>query len=282
MNVKLSDNALKVLQRRYLKKDEAESIHLTHYPEPNEKLIISSLEDAVDRMQQIILLGRQKRNQVQIKVKTPLKKITIIHKDQELLNEIKKLENYIVTELNVKSIEYSTDEDRYINLYAKPNLPVLGKRLGKDMGRYMKAIKDMTAQMLKELEKKGSISLLDQTFSVDDFLIFREAKSGTEALSNRLISIDIDCKLDQNLIDEGLAREVVNRIQRTRKEIKLNVEDRVSIKFFATDNLKRAILNHKPYICLETLAVDLIDSKSPFDHQYDIDEEKLELTISKV
>jgi len=260
-----------------------ESVHLCDYPVADEKLIRPKLEQAVDRMQQLILLGRQKRTEEKIKVKTPLARVTIIHQDQELLDEISKLETYIKSELNIKNVEYDTQEDKYIDLYAKPNLPVLGKRFGKRMGQFMKLIKSLTTAQLQELEENGSLLLGDEAFTPDDFLIFREAKAGTQAISNRYISIDLDCNLTDELIDEGLARECVNRIQRTRKDIGLNVEDRISISF-ATDSekLKSALIQHKDYICGETLAVDLKETTEKTNaHSFSIEEHELMLHISK-
>ncbi len=260
--------------------EKAESVHLHDYPVAEESKINTILEDAMDRMQQIILLGRQKRNQVQIKVKTPMASLTIIHKDQTLLDEIKKLESYIQTELNIKEIIYSTDEDKFINLYAKPNLPVLGKRLGKEMGKYMGLIKNLSSQDVVKIEETGSINLNGQDFTSDDFLIFREAKEGTQALSNRFISIDMDTNLTDELIAEGLAREVVNRIQRTRKESGFNVEDRINIEYGASEKLKSAIEAHANHIKKETLSESLTFSQKKLDHEFDVDEEKLSLTIS--
>ena len=218
-----------------------ESIHLEDYPVEDKQYINPILENAVDRMQQIILLGRQKRNQVQIKVKTPLARLTIIHQDQLLLDEISKLENYIKTELNIKEIEYTTEESKYIKLYAKPNSPVLGKRLGKKFGIYMKLISSLKAEELTELEEEGQLIIEGEKFLPSDILIFREAKEGTQALSNRFISIDIDCNLTEDLISEGLAREVVNRIQKTRKEIDLNVDDRITVSYSGDENILKAI-----------------------------------------
>lgn len=237
---------------------EKESIHLCKYPLPNEIMMDPTLEDAVSRMQQIILLGRQKRNQVQIKTKTPLARLTIIHKDQMLLNEIKKLENYIQKELNVKEITYSIEESKFIRLYARPNSRVLGKRLGKNFKQYLKLINALDEASLKAFETNGSIQLADETFTNDDIQIFREAKDGVDALSNRFISIDMDCHLNEDLISEGLAREVVNRIQKTRKELNFNVDNRVNIQFHCGDSLKQAILQHADYIKRETLSTDLL------------------------
>jgi len=260
-----------------------ESIHLCTYPEAQDQLIRPKLEQAVDRMQQLILLGRQKRTEEKIKVKTPLSRLTVIHQDQTLLDEIKKLEEYIKSELNIKNVEYDTQEDKYIDLYAKPNLPVLGKRLGKRMGQYMKLIKNLTNDQLQELEEKGSIALSDETFTPDDFLIFREAKAGTQAISNRLISIDLDCNLTEDLILEGLARECVNRIQRNRKEIGLNVEDRIKVEYSTeSKKLSAAIEGHRDYICRETLADDLkMGASQAKENEFTIEGETIFLQIQK-
>ncbi|MCF8058809.1 MAG: isoleucine--tRNA ligase [Bacteriovoracaceae bacterium] len=260
-----------------------ESIHLCDYPVAEETMIRPKLEQAVDRMQQLILLGRQKRTEEKIKVKTPLSRLTVIHQDQELLDEIKKLEVYIKAELNVKNVEYDTQEDKFINLYAKPNLPVLGKRFGKRMGQFMKLIKAVSNEQLQVLEEKGELVLDGEKFLPDDFLIFREAKEGTQALSNRFISIDLDCQLTDELVDEGLARECINRIQRTRKELGFNVEDRIKVAFSSeSDRLKGAILKHMDYICGETLAVSLIEDSGKKNAQpFSIDEHELTLDITK-
>jgi isoleucyl-tRNA synthetase len=267
--------------KKFDSSEKAESVHLHDYPVAKEEKIRPVLEDAVDRMQQLILLGRQKRNQVQIKVKTPLARLTVIHKDQALLDEIAKLETYIQSELNVKNVEYSTEEDKYITLFAKPNSPVLGKRLGKEFGKFMGMIKNLKAEDLLKLEETGSIELAGQTFAPEDILVFREAKEGTQALSNRYISIDIDTELTEDLILEGLAREVVNRIQRTRKDTGLNVEDRIKIAYKASEKLAKAIATHTDYITKETLCTEMSEgATSGID--FKVDAEELTLEISKI
>lgn len=256
----LSEYIYKELKKFNPKAAEApESVHLCDYPVADENKINSVLEDAVDRMQQLILLGRQKRNEVKIKVKTPLAKLTVVHKDQATLDEIAKLEQYIQTELNIKEIAYSTEEDKFIKLYAKPNLPVLGKRLGKEMGKFMGAFQKLSTDELIKLEDQGHLEVLGERFDESDFLIFREAKEGTQALSNRFISIDVDCELTDELINEGLAREVVNRIQRTRKDLDLKVDQRIKISYYTSEAFQKVFQDHKEYICGETLANELFE-----------------------
>jgi isoleucyl-tRNA synthetase len=257
------------------------SVHLCSYPKASPYMIQPALEAAVARMQNIILLGRQKRNQVKIKTKVPLARLTIIHQDQGMLDEIARLEDYIKSELNVKTVEYSRDENRFINLYAKPNSPVLGKRLGKNFGAFRKAIEGLSAAELKQFQESGRLVLDGETFGSEDILIFREPKAGTEALSNRLITIDMDCTLDRTLISEGLAREVVNRIQKTRKELGLNVTDRINIDYSAHDELQTAIEEHADHIKKETLALSLNAVTGPCSTMFEVDEYSLGLDIQR-
>ena len=257
------------------------STHLCHYPVAEQDLEQPVLEQAVSRMQNIILLGRQKREQVKIKTKIPLSCLTIIHEDQAMLDEISRLESYIESELNVKSIVYSTDEDKYIKLFAKPNSPVLGKRFGKEFNKFRQQIQDLNAAQLNTLQEEGSISLQGESFSTEDILVFREAKEGTEALSNRFISIDMNCELNDDLINEGLAREVINRIQKTRKDIGLNVTDRIMIHYIANDALAIAIEKHREYIAKETLCTDFIQQDTASEHSFDVEGSELKLDIKK-
>ena len=260
-----------------------ESVHLESYPTSNQDLIEPSLEDAMGRIQEVILLGRQKRNQEQIKVKVPLKTLTVIHKDQSLLKEISRLEEYIKNELNVKSVEYSSDESKFIALYAKPNSPLLGKKLGKEFGKFMKLINGLSPEKVAEYEKSGYLEIDNKVFGDGEILIFREPKEGTNTMSNRFISIDLDTQLDQSLLDEGLAREVVNRIQKTRKDINLNVDDRVLIQYQADQKISDVIEQFKEKIMAETLCIELKPATLSDEsfHKNDIEQYELRIKVEK-
>lgn len=265
--------------------DEPESVHLCSYPEAEVGLIQTRLEAAVSRMQTIILLGRQKRNQVKIKTKVPMARLTIIHQDQAMLDEIARLEDYIRAELNVKQVEYTTAEADYIAFFAKPNSPVLGKRLGKKFKHFKQLIESLDAAQLNQLQNDGELLLDGERFSGDDILIFREAKDGTDALSNRFISIDMDCRLNEALITEGLAREVINRIQKTRKDLGLNVTDRIAIAYSADAQLAAAITEHQDHIARETLCISLQEADAiagdGVGHAFDIDNMYFRVDITK-
>ena len=237
------------------------SVHLCDYPVPEADLIQPTLETAVDRMQQVILLGRQKREEVKIGLRTPLARLTIINGDATLLREMQSLEAYLCDELNVLAIQYSSDESAYIDLQAKPNFPLLGKRLGKRMKAFSGQIGQLSQEHIARLQREGSLTLeadgQTEVFSSEEIEIKQQAKPGTSTLSNSQISIDLDCTLTPELIRIGYGREVVNRIQRERKEQGYAVSDRISAVFHAEGELAQAIAEHRDYVMGETLCLQL-------------------------
>jgi len=261
-----------------------ESVHLCDYPTFDAGAIDDKLEQATLTMQELILLGRQRRNQVNIKVKTPMQRLTVIHQSQSLLDEVKKLETYIKTELNVKEVLYSTEEDKYIKLFAKPNSRVLGKRLGKEFGKMMGMIKKLDSESLKVFEAKGSMELGGVTLGSEDLFVYREPIEGVEVLSNRWITIDMDTNLTDALINEGMAREVVNRIQKTRKELNFNVDDRIQIKIKSEAKMKEVITAFSDYITKETLTNEIIHSEGTDEEflDFEVDDNKFMMKLTKV
>jgi isoleucyl-tRNA synthetase len=241
---KLSDQAPKPL-----------SVHLCAYPEREEHFSAPQLEAAVARMQQVILLGRRCREDAGINLRTPLRTLTIVHADEALLEEIATLERFIMQELNVKQVVYDRDEDKYIRFYAKPNFPVLGKRLGKRMKEVQAEIAKLDRASLERLQNGEPIEIAGETFSGEEIVVLREAREGSGAVSNRFVSIVLDTRLDAGLVAEGIAREVVNRIQRSRKDAGFNVTDRVEVVYGCDDPLAAAIRDHLTHIMGETLAV---------------------------
>jgi isoleucyl-tRNA synthetase len=191
---------------------------------------------------------------VKINLRKPMRRLTIVHRDADLLNELRALEPFVRRELNVKDVVYDQAEENYIRLYAKPNFPVLGKRLGKRMKEFATKIAQLDRDALDALQQSGTVTLDGETFGLEEIQILREPKAGTHTLSNRFISIDLDCALDDDLIAEGVAREAVNRIQRTRKELNLNVADRIAVVFDGDAAVTAAVLKHRDYVVGEVLA----------------------------
>ena len=237
------------------------SVHLCDYPEAEDIKVKPSLETAVDRMQQVILLGRQKREEVKIGLRTPLSRLTIVNSDAELLEDMRSLESYVRDELNVQTVEYSADEAAYIELCAKPNFPLLGKRLGKRMKAFAGAINSLEIAQIIQLQSSGEIELTvdgdSQRFNSEEIQVQQQARAGTNTVSNSQIAVDLDCELTAELVRGGYAREVVNRIQRARKDQGFDVSDRIAVAFLATGELAEAMTEHRDYVMRETLCLEL-------------------------
>jgi len=189
------------------------------------------------------------------------------------------LETYIQKELNTRQLKYSTDEENFINLYAKPNSPILGKRLGPRFKEYKEAIENLGVEEIRKFQGKGSISVKDEVFDLEDILIFREAQKDSNAISNRFISIDMNCTLNRELMEEGLAREIVNRIQKSRKESGLRVNDRIMITISADDDLKSVIKTHETYIKRETLTTNIEFNSKRQELFFELDQKEFSLSL---
>ncbi|MDH3642550.1 MAG: isoleucine--tRNA ligase [Gammaproteobacteria bacterium] len=231
-----------------------ESVHICDYPEPEAQLIREELEIAVDRMQQVVLLGRQKREEEKIGLRTPLRALTIVNRDQGLLDELRRLEDYVKKELNVQSVSYDADEGAHIEVVAKPNFPVLGKRLGKRMKEFQQHIQRLTSEQIGTLQSEGELEIEGEVFNLDEIQVLQQARAGTNTISNSQIAVDLDCSLDEGLVRGGYAREIVNRVQRRRKELNLNVADRIEVRYEGDPQLLAAAAEYRDYIMAETLA----------------------------
>ena len=156
----------------------------------------------------------------------------------------------------------------------------MGKRLGKKFKEFKRLIEQLDSDTIDQFQKSGELRLNDEDFVADDILIFREAMAGTNAVSDRFISIDMDCTLNDELIMEGLAREVINRIQKSRKDSGLNVSDRINLTINASDLLLDSVKAHENHIKRETLIRELEYSNDVLDLSFDIDDEQMSISLS--
>ena len=238
-----------------------ESVHLETFPTYDAGQVNAGLEDAVARMQRVILLGRSLRNERKVKVRIPLDTLTIVHRRRDVLDELRPLEGYVREELNVKHVAYSTAEDERVVLAATPNAPVLGPRFGRAFGAIRKQITGLRVEQMLAIESGESIRLGEHTFAPDEIRILRHAREGLpDVRSDRFISIDFPCTVNDALLAEGLARDVVHHIQQLRKEAGYHVEDRIAVTYAADARVSEAITQHRAYIRQETLARELIEA----------------------
>ena len=251
----LSEYAYRTLAGLGDKPPKPDSVHLCDYPRPDDGLIDLELERAVQRMQQVILLGRQQREEAKIGLRTPLRRLTVINRERTLLDEVAKLEAYLKAELNVQEAIYDTDEERYIERVAKPNFPVLGRRLGKRMKAFQRRIEALPPAAIDALQGGRAIELDGERFGPEDIQVLQRPRPGAGAVSNRLIGVALDCTLDDGLIRSGYGREIVHRVQRGRKEKQLNVADRILVRFDGDRELLAAAEECRAYIMQETLCI---------------------------
>ncbi len=261
--------------------ESSESVHLCDYPESEEKLIRLELEESVAFMQRVVLLGRQKREEVKIGLRTPLKKITLIARDERMLQELRRLEEYIKVELNVLSVAYDSNESDYIAKVATPNFPLLGKRLGNRMKEFQALIKQLAPEQLDRFLEEKSIVIQRGSFTEQEIIVSQQALGDSDVVSDGQIAIELDCELSEELIRGGYAREIVRRIQDSRKTLGLHVSDRISITYEADAELIQAMEEHKDYVMKETLAVGLTFGSSGKQEHVEIDGLRFGFVIGK-
>jgi isoleucyl-tRNA synthetase len=258
----------------------AASVHLGDFPAYDERLADLELEDAVARMQRVVLLGRSLRNERKVKVRMPLPQITILHRQRRVLAEIKPLEAYIREELNVKAVAYSTAEEAKVALSAKPNPQLLGPRFGKGFGAVSKKITNLSLDQMLTLEAGEPLTLDGEVFRPNEVQILRQARDGApDVRSDRFVSIELSCELNEELIAEGHAREVVHYIQQLRKDASYQVEDRIVVTYDAASQLAAAIDRHRSYIQQETLARSLRHAVPVGDKVESINIDGMQITV---
>ncbi|XP_009570980.1 PREDICTED: isoleucine--tRNA ligase, cytoplasmic, partial [Fulmarus glacialis] len=202
-----------------------ESIHYLMLPQVREDLIDKKIESAVSCLQSVIELGRVIRDRKTIPVKYPLKEVVVIHQDPEALENVRSLEKYILEELNVRQVTLSTNKDKYgVRLRAEPDHMVLGKRLKGAFKLVMAAIKELKSEQLEEFQETGTIVVEGHELHEEDLRLmytFDQIAGGSaqfEAHSDAQVLVLLDVTPDQSMVDEGVAREVINRIQKLRKK----------------------------------------------------------------
>jgi isoleucyl-tRNA synthetase len=239
-----------------------QSIHLTDFPEMNIDLIDQDLEQKMALSQSISSLVHSLRKQHKIKVRQPLAKILIPILDDKVKRQIQSIEDIIMNEVNIKEIEYVDNTSGIIVKKAKPNFRKLGQQYGQKMKQLSGLIMRMDQDSIITYESKGEISLdLDGekiVLKADDLLIQSEDIPGWLVATEGGITVALDINITDELRKEGIARDLVNRIQNLRKDMGLDVQDKIRIVMGENDALViDSIKSNKAYICAETQALEL-------------------------
>ncbi len=237
--------------------EEFESVHLAYFPEVDESMIDEKLEERMQMAQTISSIILSLRRKVGIKVRQPLQKIMIPIVNNEFVEQIKKVQNIIMTETNIKTIEFISDSSGVLVKKIKANFKTLGPKYGKMMKQVAEKISEMSQKDIISLEQSGKIELSLETqkinIGIEDVEIISEDIPGWLVANEGKITVALDINITKELVEEGIARELINRIQNLRKDSGFDVTDKIDITILSNSELDEAINNFKDYICTQTL-----------------------------
>jgi len=262
-----------------------DSIHLSDFPDVQEAVIQKDLEERMDYAQRISSLVLSLRKKENIRVRQPLNKILLPVMNGTFKEQVQKIEDLILQEVNIKTIDYVDDASGVIKKSAKPNFKVLGKRLGKDMKAANAAIAQFTDADIQKIEQEGTFTLeLNGTsyeLTTDDLEIKSEDIPGWQVASDAGLTVALDIQLNEQLLAEGMARELVNRIQNMRKDKDFNVTDRINIQIEQHEAVQDAIKFFGSYIKQEVLGDSIEELKTGGESIELIDGIRIHMNIEK-
>lgn len=270
----------------------ADSVHLRDFPAPEPALRDEALEAAMAATRQTVELGRASRAQAKAKVRQPLARAVVVATDAER-EAISSQAELIKSELNVKELEFVTDQSDLVSYLVKPNFRTLGPRFGKSMPQVAAAVAALDPGRVAETVEAGgeigiSIEGKDHTLVSDDLLLSMEPLEGyqVEAESGHAVALALD--LDEDLIREGLAREIVHAVQNARKDAGLEITDRINLSLAGDQELLDAARTHEGYVTGEVLARsielggDTAEASAPGTPEITIDGKPLRISVTRV
>ena len=246
----------------YTKLTDQESVHLASFPTYDKSLINEKIEEKMDTVRDLISLGRKVREDVKIKVRQPIKEVIL---DKKLQKVITNLVSLIKEELNVKEVRFESNLDEYINYEIKPNFKVCGKIFASSIKSLTEYLKNITKTDISKLEKGETISInldgKDYTLEKEMLDIRVNSKEGynTGVLNN--LFIILNTTLDEDLINEGIARELISKVQQLRKAKNFSITDRIYIYYYSEVSLLDKLDKYLDFIKKETLCDMLIQEK---------------------
>lgn len=268
------------------KRYEAASVHLAEFPQIDDSVVDKGLEERMQLAQDVSSLVLSLRKKENIRVRQPLQKVLIPVLNKHMQQQLQAVEDLVKNEVNVKEVQYLVDTEGFIKKKVKANFKTLGARMGTKMKAVAAAIAHMEQADITELGKEKTINLyIDNeqvAIGIADVEIIAEDIPGWSVANKDNLTVALDITVTPGLQDEGNAREIVNRIQKIRKETGLELTDRIAVQIEEYETLKSAIINFSDYICTEILADNIeIVPQMQTGTEIEVNDITLKVLISK-
>jgi isoleucyl-tRNA synthetase len=268
------------------KNEKSESVHLAEYPLAG--YCDKALEEKMEIAQRVVSLTRAMRAKNNLKVRQPLKKMMVVV-DESKRESLRKMKDVILEEVNIKELVVLDDDSGIVNKSAKANFKSIGPKFGKRVNPVANAIKSLNKDEIKYLETGNTVVIKvngeDVEITREDVEIISSEITGWVVESEEGVTTAIDTELSNELIEEGLAREFVNRVQNMRKDAGFDVIDKITIGFNGSPQITQAVLSHSSYISNETLAENLLNGNNfnnGFIQEWTIGENACTIRIERV
>jgi isoleucyl-tRNA synthetase len=266
--------------------ETASSVHLAYYPKSNDAFVNTVLEQKMQRAQKITSLVLSLRKREKIKVRQPLQRIMIPVLDDFEREQVAAISSLIASEVNVKQVELLDDTSSILIKEVKPNFKTLGPRFGNDMRLVAQAIQTLSDTQVQTLEKEGALKLdLEDkqiVLSADDVVIASKDVSGWLVASEQGVTVALDIQMNESLRLEGMARELVNRLQNIRKDLGFDVTDTIALTLQQNDILADVLKQNKAYIQHEILATSITLVKDKSEDSIPVFFDSLETNVNMV
>ena len=259
-----------------------ESVHLSDFPEVNKELINDEIETKMDLVRDLISIGRNVREETKIKVRQPLSEILLDGKNENIIGDLTEL---IKEELNIKNIEFVSDLSTYMNFMVKPNFKSVGKVFGSNIKEFQEKLLKLTDEEISKLQNNETLTMIiggeekEIDLSMVDIRIDSKEGFNVGMLNNEFVILNTT--LTSELINEGIARETVSKIQQLRKSEGFEIVDRIKVEYLSNDEYETSIKDFLEFIMSETLALEFVRVNDSLEEQ-DINGYKVGFKLTKV
>jgi isoleucyl-tRNA synthetase len=248
------------LVRAVAVEDTPVSVHHTDYPAARVANIDEDLEVAMALVRQVVNLGRGLRKTHNIRVRQPLSTLTVVARDEVAVNAIAAHRELIAEELNVHDVVLEDDENHLVHLAAKANFARLGPRFGNRTGQLATGVAALDHAMVDRLLSGETVEVMGESIAAEDIVVSREPRDGMIVAAEARLTVALDTTLDHDLLVEGVARELINRVQGLRRDQDLAMADRVRLRWYSEDaDIAEAFATRGNLIAAEVLAVSIIE-----------------------